>query len=59
MSDDKTVIVRSTDDFNDAFGKFGGILAFFSFFGSWAATRFGNYDIFKRMACELFTTKDP
>jgi hypothetical protein len=54
MSDDKIIIVRSTDDINDAIGKWGGILGFFSIFGSWIATRFGTYNIFRVMAMELF-----
>jgi len=42
MNGDKTVIVRSTDDLNDTLGKWGGILGFFSIFGSFIATRFGE-----------------
>lgn len=54
MSGDKTVVVRSTDDLNDAMGKWGGIIGFFSFFGSWIATRFGEYNIFRKLAVALF-----
>jgi len=54
MNGDKTVIVRSTDDLNDALGKWGGILGFFSIFGSFIATRFGEYNIFRILSTELF-----
>jgi len=54
MSPDKTVIVRSKDDLNDALGKWGGAISFFSFFGSMIATRFGEYNVFRYMAQDLF-----